>query len=235
MSRRYLAFDLEIAKDVPGNFDCWPKHRPLGISCAATLLDGDAKPMLWYGLGGDDQPAPRMLPAEVARLVDYLLEQVAAGATLLTWNGLGFDLDVLAEESDRLEDCRRLAGKHVDMMFDVVCRLGYPLALDKVAKAMGLRGKPDGMTGDLAPRLWAEGRYQEVLDYVAQDVVTTLELAHEAEKRGVVSWTARSGKPMRLPLGRGWKNVEEACKSPEPDVSWMSTPLRRSKFTGWLG
>jgi hypothetical protein len=120
-------------------------------------------------------------------------------------------------------------------MFDVVCRLGYPLALDKVAKAMGLAGKTEGMTGELAPKMWAEGRHQEVLDYVAQDVVTTLELAHEAEKRGTVLWTARSGKAMRLPLGRGWKSVEEALKTPEPDTSWMSTPLRRSKFTGWLG
>ena len=43
------------------------------------------------------------------RLVRYLEDQVAQGYTLLTWNGLGFDLDILAEESGMLPNCRRLA------------------------------------------------------------------------------------------------------------------------------
>ena len=37
MARRYLAFDIETAKDVPGEDFNWRPHRPLGISCAATL------------------------------------------------------------------------------------------------------------------------------------------------------------------------------------------------------
>ena len=34
MTRRYLAFDIETAKDVPGVEFNWRAHRPLGISCA---------------------------------------------------------------------------------------------------------------------------------------------------------------------------------------------------------
>ncbi|MDP6494098.1 MAG: hypothetical protein QGI09_01450 [Dehalococcoidia bacterium] len=33
--RKYLAFDLEIAKEFPEGGD-WRGHGPLGISCAAT-------------------------------------------------------------------------------------------------------------------------------------------------------------------------------------------------------
>jgi hypothetical protein len=38
MNRRYLAFDIETAKLIPENEPDWKSHRPLGISCAATLL-----------------------------------------------------------------------------------------------------------------------------------------------------------------------------------------------------
>jgi hypothetical protein len=46
----------------------------------------------------------------------------------------------------------------VDMMFHVFCSLGYPVALDKAAQGMGLPGKPPGMSGFKAPKLWAQGR-----------------------------------------------------------------------------
>ena len=44
---------------------------------------------------------------EAAGLVRYLATQVAQGYTVVTWNGVGFDFDVLAEESGMLEECRR--------------------------------------------------------------------------------------------------------------------------------
>ena len=40
MPANYLAFDLEITKSVEGDFDNWKKHRPLGISCAGLLFEG---------------------------------------------------------------------------------------------------------------------------------------------------------------------------------------------------
>ena len=88
---------------------------------------------------------------------------------------LGFDFDILAEESGMLEECRDLAVSHVDMMFHVFCQLGYGVGLDAAARGMELAGKSKGMSGVLAPVLWAEGRREEVLEYVAQDVRTTLE------------------------------------------------------------
>lgn len=36
MTRKYLAFDIETAKDIPEADFNWRPSRPLGISCAAA-------------------------------------------------------------------------------------------------------------------------------------------------------------------------------------------------------
>jgi hypothetical protein len=156
------------------------------------------------------------------------------GFTILTWNGLGFDFDILAEESAAAASCKECALGHVDMMFHIVCSLGYPVALEKGAQGMGLAGKPAGMTGIKAPKLWAEGRYQEVLDYVAQDVRTAMQIAQACERRRQFEWITRKGTKSKMPLPKGWLTVREALGLPEPDTSWMSNPLRRRDFTAWL-
>jgi len=153
MARRYLAFDIETAKDVPGEDFNWRPHRPLGISCAATLASDSSEVRLWHGIKTDGAPAERMTRDDAAVLVQYLCKMAQDGYTILTWNGLGFDYDVLAEESGAAGSCQECALGHVDMMFHIVCSLGYPVALDKGAQGMGLPGKPAGMTGIKAPKL----------------------------------------------------------------------------------
>jgi hypothetical protein len=230
-TRKYLAFDIETASTAK---DDWHSHRPLGISCAATLSADDNEPMLWHG-GDRANPTDRMTQEEAAALVRYLEDQTAHGYTLLTWNGLGFDLDLLAEESNLLEDCRRLALAHVDMMFHAFCQLGHGIGLDAAARGMGLAGKPEGMKGELAPVLWARGEREKVLNYVAQDVRTTLDLARACEAVGELRWIARSGRMPCMALGKGWLTVREALGLPLPDTSWMSDPWTRERFTGWMG
>jgi hypothetical protein len=123
---------------------------------------------------------------------------------------------------------------HVDMMFHIFCLRGHALALDAAAKGMSLMGKLPGMHGALAPRYWAEGRRPEVLDYVAQDVRTTLTLAQVTERQRELRWTSTRGSPQRMSLNEGWLTVHEAQMLPLPDTSWMSNPWPRSKFTSWL-
>jgi hypothetical protein len=234
MAHRYLAFDIETSKDVPGEDFNWRPHRPLGISCAATLESGAAQPVLWHGKTPDGHPAERMSQADARGLVEYLSKMAADGFKILTWNGLGFDFDILAEESGAAAMCAECALDHVDMMFHAFCSLGYPIGLEKAAQGMGLPGKPPGMNGAKAPKLWAQGRFQEVLEYVAQDARTALELAETCEERRKLQWITRRGTIGSMPLPRGWLTVREALRLPEPDTSWMSTPMRRSGFTAWL-
>jgi hypothetical protein len=172
---------------------------------------------------------------EAAALVRYLEDRTREGYTLLTWNGLGFDLDILAEESGLLPQCRALAVAHVDLMFHVFCQLGHGVGLDAAARGMGLAGKTKGMKGELAPVLWAQGKREEVLRYVGQDVRTTLDLATACESGRELRWVARSGKVRSMALPGGWLTVSDALELPLPDTSWMDSPWPRGRFTGWMG
>lgn len=234
MPRQYLAFDIETAKEVPGDDFNWRPHRPLGIACAATLASDTAQLLHWYGKTQDEQPERRMSEEDARGLVRYLSKMAADGYTILTWNGLGFDFDILAEESGTAASCRECALGHVDMMFHVFCSLGYPVALDKAAQGMGLPGKPPGMSGFKAPKLWAEGRFKEVLEYVAQDVRTAMQIAQTSEQCRKFEWITRRGTKGSMPLTNGWLTVVESLRLPEPDTSWMSNPLSRRDFTAWL-
>lgn len=234
MTRKYLAFDMETARDFPGSFANWKRHRPLGISCAAGLPSDASRPILWHGKQQDGTPAKQMSAAEAKSVVKQLAQWVAEGYTLLTWNGLGFDFDVLAEESGAWRECQELARGHVDMMFHVFCDRGFPVALDNAAAALDIEGKPAGMSGVLAPRLWAEGQYDRVLDYVAHDVRITMQVAQKCEQSRLFKWRTQKGSVSSMPLSRGWLTVEEAIKLPEPDTSWMTSAIPRKQFTGWL-
>jgi hypothetical protein len=231
MPRNYMALDIETASTAK---DDWRSCRPLGISCAATLLGDKQDLQLWHGGTDRTCPADRMSREEAAALVEYLADQVGRGYTLATWNGLGFDFDIVAEESGMWAECRRLAAEHVDMMFHIFCQLGHGVGLDAAARGMGIKGKPEGMSGAVAPVLWAQGKREEVLAYVAQDVRTTMELATACEASGTLRWIARSGNVRTMALPEGWLPVDRAEKLPKPDTSWMSDPWPRAKLAGWM-
>ena len=121
------------------------------------------------------------------------------------------------------------------MMFHVFCLKGFPVGLDNAAQGSGVKGKPAGMSGIKAPQLWQRGEYQAVLDYVAQDVRTTLQLALVCERNKSLRWLTRKGTRSECALPSGWLAVEHAMRLPTPDTSWMDKPMSRAHFTGWLG
>ncbi|MBI2807853.1 MAG: ribonuclease H-like domain-containing protein [Planctomycetes bacterium] len=232
--RKYLAFDIETAKEVPGDFAQWRTHRPLGIICAATCAS-DAEPKLWHSTTQAGKPAARMTRPDAAQLVSYLSTMTSKGYTILTWNGASFDFDVLAEESASLDECKTIAHDHVDMMFHLVCMMGFGVKLQKAAEGVGLPGKAGGMSGGEAPTLWAAGEYEKVLTYVAQDVRLALQVAAECEKRKEFAWITAKGSRSAKPLPRGWKTVREALAMPLPDTSWMTTKgMSREDCLAWM-
>lgn len=233
--RKYLAFDIETAKEVPGDFSQWRIHRPLGIICAATLLSDEDQPRLWHSTTSAGQPAKQMQPADVHSLVDYLLEMTGKGYTVLTWNGASFDFDIVSEESSASSKCKDCVLGHVDMMFHVLCVKGFPVSLDKAAHGLGLPGKPPGMEGSKAPTYWAKGEYHKVLDYVAQDVRIAMQIARKCEQIREFAWMTQKGTRSAMPLGDGWKTVREALDLPLPDTSWMTKPpITREGFLAWI-
>jgi hypothetical protein len=231
---RYVAFDIETAKEVPGDDFVWRPHRPLGISCAATWASDADQPVLWHGKRPDGSPSPKMSRDEALELARYLAQMTESGYTVLTWNGLSFDFDILAEESGDFGLCKKCALGHVDMMFHLLCLLGYPVGLGKAAQGMGVEGKPAGMSGEKAPRLWAAGHYQQVLDYVAQDVRIALDVALAVQRRHQFAWINRKGTRRCEPMPSGWLSVERALRLPLPDTSWMTSPISRSESLAWM-
>ena len=123
----YVAFDLEIAEELQEDKDYGPRDlMNVGISCAATLTSGgDLR--LWHGDElPDGQLADRMTPEQCRDLAQYLMRMEAEGYQIITWNGLGFDFRVLAEEcqgADSFDVVQNLAMYHEDMAFHMLCDL----------------------------------------------------------------------------------------------------------------
>ena len=234
MKRKYLAFDIETARAVSFDGSDWRQFRPLGICCAATILEGEDAPIVWHGGTNQKRPTRRMKRHELLELLKYLIQKTENGFTILTWNGIGFDFDVLAEESAESKLCRQLANNHVDMMFHVLCQLGYGIALDSAARGTGIEGKPRGMNSASAPVLWTKGSHEIVFRYVEQDARTTLNLARTCEARGYLTWLTHSGRTRNLRIPDGWLTVKQANKLPEPARAWYFSQWDRHRFTRWM-
>jgi hypothetical protein len=248
---------LEGAADIVYQSD-WKAWRPLGISCAATLTsDGDLK--TWatektVGLeDGCKEPCGymlRMTPEDVRAMADYLWDAQQNDFAVVTWNGLQFDFDVLAEECGSVEyeeKCAQMALEHVDPMFQFYCQFGYPVGLDAMAKGLGLSGKTEGMHGDLAPVYWAQGQEKQefVLEYVSQDVRATAEVYEAIINTKKIHWITSKGLPSKYPwkpIMRGHRllTCAECLDLAVPDTSWMKPDRRykeltRQGFYEWTG
>ncbi len=232
----WLSFDIETAKIVPDGEDV-QNHRPLGIACWAvawvSAKSGEIMTRSYTGTDSQGNITGQLSNDESAAMVHRLRNAVDDGYTIVGHNIVGFDFDILAEESGMHAECADLALHSVDTCLLVHCLKGFPVGLDAIARGMGLSGKIEGMSGAKAPQLWAEGKFDEVLTYVAQDARSTLEVALAIEQRKGLTWISKSGRRNSLPIER-LLTVFEAMQLPEPDTAWMTEPLPRSRFTGWM-
>ncbi len=152
-----------------------------------------------------------MTPEDAKVMVRTLVDKVNAGYTLVTWNGLSFDLPIMAEESGLERECRFLASRHVDMMFHVYYIKGQYLELEAAALGMELPLSTQTITGREAPRFWAQGKHQQVLDHLAGNLQITIGVALACERRKVLLWTNKRGSSQGMDLPAGWLTVPEAA------------------------
>ena len=204
------------------------------IACAVLALNETEPGERCYPPESDPDLYERsgaMSCAGAQRLVLRIEALVGEGRRLLTWNGAGFDLRVLSEASGLHAECARLALGSVDMMFHLLAVKGYPLSLAAALGGMGLPPK----TGDgaHAVELWRERRFADVLDYCDEDARRTLSLGLVTEEMDGLSWLSKRGNAQHLPLPTGWLTVAECLELPEPDTSWMNSPLRREDVLAW--
>jgi hypothetical protein len=175
-----------------------------------------------------------MTAVEVRTLVKYLLQCVADGYTIVTWNGVGFDFDVLAEESGMHSTCRSLALGHVDMMFHLLCHLGFGVSLNAAARGMRLTRRSEKRVGATMPSLWADGKYEEVLSHVARDVRTILALATTCRERGFLRWITRWGTGRMMRLTHGWQKADDARRTPEAFDRRSDKRWSRDRLIAWM-
>lgn len=236
---KLAAFDLEISKLLPaGEFDL-KRHRPLGISCAAVRLD-DGRELVFQSTAG----TTTMTIEGCQEVVAALHHLVQDGYTLVTWNGAGFDFDVLAEESSNYPVCIELAQQHVDMMLIVVALRGHFLGLDAAAKGMKVAGKLkqvrlrdgrmlDGLTGAMAPQLWSDGEREAVLAYLSEDVRVTLELAQAMLIQRRLVWRSKRGDLNQCAIPKLY-TVAECLQLPRPKTSDRFRPVDPRTVTAWM-
>ena len=268
---KLASFDLEISKELPDKQcpvclsenvmtvekqslcrDCgkfgsiydfrsdWKNHRPLGITCAALMADKTQQkytPDFWW-------QNPKMNKGTCQKVAHDLCE-LSERYKIITWNGLNFDFDVLAEESGMYKECAELALNHIDLMLIVVTMRGHWLGLDKAAKGANIQGKlknvilSDGaplndMSGGKAPGLWKAGEYKAVLDYLADDVRVTLELAQWIEKNKRIQWISDKGYEQSFKVPKLYTVKECLELSRDTIPHWVTNPIELKSMMEWI-
>jgi hypothetical protein len=236
---KLAAFDLEIAKVLPDWEQDLKHYRPLGISCAAVRLD-DGREFIFQST-----PETIAISTEGCReIVAALNRLVEEDYTIVTWNGAGFDFDILAEESDDRPGCAELARRHVDLMLIVVALRGHFLGLDAAAAGMRVPGKLkqvrlrdgrvlNGMTGAMAPRLWQEGEREAVLAYLSEDVRVTLEVAQAVAVQRRLFWRSKRGDVNQFTVPKLY-SVVECLRLPRPKMTGRREGVDLGKITAWM-
>ncbi len=226
-----LSFDIELSDvfELAENEDM-EKYAPFHISVAATAITGGEE-RVWYSKDSEGRPLLNLTQPRAHELLEYLDEMQQKGFMVCAWNGLGFDLKWIGHQAEDVPLAARVALKSYDPMFQFFCQAGFPVKLANVAQAMGIP-QEKLMNGADAPREWRAGDHQAVMDYVLGDCQMTnlLVLAiHEARQ---VRWVTGRGSISSKPMPH-LKPVEDVLQEPEPDQSWMDSPLPRSKFCDW--
>ena len=229
---RLLSFDIEIS-DV---FDLKPgedldQYAPFHISVASTVMDG-GEARLWYSKDDDDRPLTNMEGDKAHALLVYLETMIREGYQVCAWNGLGFDLRWIGHVAGDAALAARVALEIYDPMFQFFNQRGFPVGLATVGKAMGIEQKKI-MSGADAPKQWQAGNHETVMKYVLGDSQITNAIVNAITEAREVRWVTRKGTVGHEPMPE-LKPVKVVLQDPEPDQSWMDTPLLRSKFVGWL-
>ncbi len=191
-----IALDIETANldmDAEGlSFD-----DPAGwrVSCVGVHFVGDRRDRLYvhqYGqvmgtvVHNDDYEIHPL-----AMLPMHMNGWIMRGVPLITHNGQGFDMPILAKSIfDGGAGCAKAIGRyaelglHIDTCERLLLHTGLRIHLSDLCHALLGSDPTDGksMPAAEAPVAWSQGRYQEVLDYCIQDCRLTARVWTEARK-----------------------------------------------------
>jgi len=217
-------FDLKPGEDLE-------KYAPFHVAVAATA-GSTGEPKVWMSRNARADPCTNMSRETARELLNYLHDLQQQGHRVCAWNGASFDLRWIGFAAEDVPTAREVALDLYDPMLQFFNRTGYPVGLDAVAQGMDL-GLKKLLKSEDAPRLWSQGQHDKVVEYVCSDATITLKLVQRIEQTGCIHWVTRKGGRRSEHLG-GLLTVRQVLAQPEPDQSWMSSPLRRAKFVAWM-
>ena len=238
----FVAWDLEVAR-LPRDINNWKADRPLGITCAATYLHNETETEI-LTFPHDSSSAQKEWDTIMADyFYSYLMFCAEQGYLVVAFNSTSFDWQVLQDAvSEKYKDeLEKFTLSHsIDILLPMVFERGYAPGLNAYAEALGVKGKEKGgVTGKDAPRMWAEGKYKEVLSYVKQDAIATGEawMALVARKN-LPPWITKKGYRSKSGYRYDWTGdrilTPIECKDlPEPDIWGNFTPWHREKYLEW--
>ena len=229
---KLLSFDIEISDlfDLKPNEDI-NKYAPLHISVASTAIH-EGEERLWYSTDNDNKPILNISKSKANDLLCYLKTMQDEGYYICAWNGLGFDIRWIGYNANNMKLASEIALKIYDPMFQFFNQRGFPVSLASVAQAMGIK-QSKLMKGEDAPKQWQAGNYHKVMDYVLGDSQITNLIIKEIIKQKRITWITQKGENKSELIPR-LKTVEEILQEPEPDQSWMNTPITRKRFYQWF-
>ena len=229
---KLLSFDIEISDVFElGKHEDMEKYAPFHISVAATAIH-NGEERVWYSEDEEGRPALNLTQQRAHELLEYLDEMQQRGFMVCAWNGLSFDLKWIGHQADDMSLAARIAMKSYDPMFQFFNQAGFPVGLAKVAQAMGI-SQEKLMDGADAPKEWRAGNCRKVMDYCLGDCQMTNLMVLAIQKVRQIRWVTGRGQISSKPISR-LKPVEEVIQDPEPDQSWMDTPMPKVKFYKWV-
>jgi DEAD/DEAH box helicase domain-containing protein len=170
VSEIYLDVETQrLSSEVPGG---WNNIRAFGLSVAVTW-DDRAGFREWH-------------ESDASRLI----EELAAFDRLVTFNGVRFDLEVLAAYGN----VQVLRGKTLDILKDLERRLGFRTKLQDLARATLGKGKTG--SGLDAVAWWRSGDpvlQRRVVEYCRMDVELLRDIVAHGRRDGFVK-VPSSGK-----------------------------------------
>ena len=187
---------------------------------------------MWYSVDAEGRPALNLTRERAHDLLEYLDQMQQSGYAVCAWNGLGFDLKWIGHQAEDVGLAARVALESYDPMFQFFNQAGFPVGLGKVAAGMGI-SQEKLMDGAEAPKEWRQGNHQLVMDYCLGDCQMTNLIVGAILETGQVRWVTSKGTVSSKPMPR-LKSVREVIHDPEPDQSWMDSPIPKRKFYEWL-
>lgn len=229
---RVIAFDIEIANEFElGPGDDLDRFAPFDISVAAsTTRDGSVRH--WYAKEANGKPA-RHIDAALARdVLQFLRREQEGGSIVAAWNGMAFDVRWLGHVANDAELAAAVALDLYDPMFQFVSKRGFPISLAAACDGLGVV-ETKLMSGADAPKEWARGNHQKVLDYVAGDCRLTRDVVERIIARREIRWRTKKGTLSSEPFAK-LERVRDVMRVPAPDTSWMSDPKPWESWFAWL-